>query len=113
MAGKDKPQSTNGTVERDSALALALFTRQFSTLVDAGLSLVRIMTILEQDAPPPFAAYATELREKLQEGYPLSRIMGERPDLFSGFYVKMIRVGEIGGILEESLNYLADLLEEG
>jgi type II secretory pathway component PulF len=101
---------TEGIPERD--LALALFTRQFATLVDAGFSLVRIMLILEQEAPEPFNAYMPRLRAQVEEGQSLSSRMALRSDLFSPFYITMIRAGEIGGILEETLHYLADYLEE-
>jgi type II secretory pathway component PulF len=93
-------------------LALVLFSRQFSTLVDAGVSLMRALSILKENAPPPYNQAAAEIMPPLEAGQTLSKIMGEMPTLFSPFYVKMIRVGEIGGILEESLRYLAELLEE-
>jgi type II secretory pathway component PulF len=96
----------------DRWLALVLFTRQFSTMVDAGISLVRCLQILEQNAAPPYDEAARVIRSQVEEGHILSSLMAALPDQFTPFYVKMVRVGEVGGILEESLRYLADILED-
>lgn len=93
-------------------LALTLFTRQFSALVDSGFNLVQICDTLDTNAPAPYADFCRVLRARLLADEWLTRTMGGMPDLFPPFYVQMIRVGEVGGILEEALRHLADLLED-
>ena len=89
--------------------ALALFTRRFSAMVDAGISLVRALDVLAE-APPPYGQAADEIGQKVQEGATLSAAMSERPDLFSAPYVLMIRAGEVGEILEETLQRMVKVM---
>lgn len=96
----------------DHALALALFSRQFGMLLGAGVSLLRCLYILEHEAPPPFADLARELRTEVEARQFISQAMESRPQAFSRFYVKMVRVGETGGVLDEVLIFLAEALEQ-
>jgi len=97
-----------------NALALALFTRRFSTLTASGVKMSCCLAILEADCPPPLSEASRELFATVaQENKPLSEAMRKLPALFSPFYINMIRVGEIGGVLDETLRYLAEFLEEG
>ncbi|MBV9852208.1 MAG: sigma-70 family RNA polymerase sigma factor [Armatimonadetes bacterium] len=102
---------TRKTVPADLAqpLALTLFSYQFSRLVASGVSLVRSLLVLE-DAAPPYAEAARALRERIEQGDTLSHAMSERPDLFSKLHINLIRAGEVGGVLEETLSRLADLM---
>lgn len=89
--------------------ALALFTRRLSLMVDAGISLVRTLDVLAE-AGPPYGQAAREIGQKVQEGATLSEAMSERPDLFSSPYILMIRAGEVGGILEETLQRMVKVV---
>ena len=100
-------QRTTG--ERENMLGLVLFTQKFAVFVEAGLSLVCCLTLLEQ-TPAPYGDGARKLRAEIEEGATLSRVMAARPDLFSRFYTTMVRAGEIGGNLDETLLHMADLL---
>jgi type II secretory pathway component PulF len=88
-----------------------MFTRRFTTMVDAGLSLVRCLEALEE-IPPPYGDAARCIRAKVEQGYTLSRTMREEPDLFSEPYVALVRAGEVGGCLEETLQRAAHLLTQ-
>lgn len=90
-------------------LALVLFSKQLSTLLDAGVSLMRSLEIL-QEGPPPYGQAARELRAQVAAGGTLSQAMAERPELFSRCYHRMVRAGEVGAMLEEIFGRLADLM---
>ncbi len=83
-------------------LALMMFSRQMYTLMRSGIPIMRALSGLEQSAGT--AAEATLMRElsaSLDAGLDLSAAMARRPDVFDGFYVAMIKVGETTGRLEE------------
>lgn len=90
-------------------LALVLFSHQFATLVEAGISLVRTFNILQQ-APVPYGEAAQELQERVEHGATVSQVMADRPALFPPFYRGLVRAGEVGGVLEETLRRAADLM---
>ncbi|MDQ2688237.1 MAG: sigma-70 family RNA polymerase sigma factor [Armatimonadota bacterium] len=94
---------------QSQALALVLFTSQFAALIEAGISLVRTLHILKE-APPPYGEAAGELQTQVEQGETLSKAMRERPDLYPAFYVALVRAGEVGGILEETLRWAAELM---
>lgn len=90
-------------------LASVLFTYQFTQLISAGISLVRSLDILTE-APVPYGEAAAFLRDRVSEGSTLSGAMAERPALFSPFYRSLIRAGEVGETLEETLARAAELM---
>ncbi|OPZ85072.1 MAG: type IV pilin biogenesis protein [bacterium ADurb.Bin429] len=93
-------------------LALMLFTRQFTVMVNAGASLVRCLAILEDEAPRPYAEAAAAIRDRVEKGASLAKAIEPMPDLFPQFYLCMIRSGEIGGVLDLALNHLTELLHD-
>lgn len=90
-------------------LALVLFTYQFTTLIDAGISLVRSFDIL-REVPAPYGEASGELQTQVEHGETLSRAMAEQPALFPKFYIALVRAGEVGGVLDETLRRAADLM---
>lgn len=86
----------------DCVLYCVLFAERFSRLIDGGVSLVRALRSLEE-MPAPYGGAAAHLNASLQAGTTLSEPMKEYPDLFSPIYVALVRAGEVGGILEETL----------
>jgi hypothetical protein len=106
-----RPMSLQKPPELAQPLALVLFTHQFATLLDTGVPLVRSLDAL-QNAPPPYGEAARTLRTRVEQGEALSRAMAEMPELFSPFYRTMVRAGELGGVLEETLRRTADLMTE-
>ncbi len=92
---------------------LAIFSRQFSTMVTAGLSLVRTMSILEQQTTNKrLREIIAAVRADVEAGRPLSDAMGKHPKAFSSLYVNMVKAGETGGVLDEVLDRVANYLEK-
>jgi type IV pilus assembly protein PilC len=92
---------------------LAIFSRQFSTMVNSGLSLVRTMSILEQQTSNKrLRDIIAAVRADVEAGRPLSDAMGRHPKAFSSLYVNMVKAGETGGVLDEVLDRVATYLEK-
>ena len=92
---------------------LAIFSRQFATMVNAGLSLVRTLSILEeQTQQKQLKAVIAAVREDIEGGGTLSNALGKHPQAFSNLYVNMVKAGEAGGVLDEVLIRLAAFLEK-
>lgn len=91
---------------------LAVFCRQFSTMVDAGVSLVRCLDVLSrQTQDPKLKKILLDIGERVEGGESLSRSMQRHPRTFNNLFVGLIRAGEVGGVLEETLQRLATFLE--
>jgi type IV pilus assembly protein PilC len=94
------------------AKELVLFSRQFSTLVTAGIPIVQGLTILiDQVQTPLFKSIVTKIREDIEQGISITDAMKKHPGAFSDLYVAMIRAGEVGGILDTILERLSAYLE--
>ena len=92
---------------------LVTFTRQFSTLQDAGLPVLRSLRILERQMKPSALKNALiDVVEDVESGSSLSEALGKHPKAFSKLYVNMVRAGEAGGALEVILQRLAEFLEK-
>ncbi len=91
---------------------LSLFTRQLSTMVGAGLPIVRSFEILEEQTRNPMLSRAVgDIRTNLEGGLALNECMAQHPKIFSPMYVSMVKAGETGGALDTILSRLADTLE--
>ena len=92
---------------------LALFTRQLSTLQDAGLPLLRSLQILEsQQKPGLLKNVLLGVTEEVEGGSSLSESMGKFPKAFDHLFVKMVNAGEIGGVLDVILQRLSEFMEK-
>ena len=92
---------------------LVNFTRQLSTLQDAGLPILRSLQILEQQQKPGLLkAIVGGVCDEVEGGGSLSESMGKYPKAFDKLYVNMIAAGEAGGVLDLILNRLADFMEK-
>jgi type IV pilus assembly protein PilC len=92
---------------------VAVFSRQFATMINAGLTLLRSLSILaEQTESKPLAKIAMEVRMDLERGSSLSGAMAKHPKAFSPLYVAMVRSGEAGGSLDAVLTRLATTVEK-
>ncbi|MEM7629487.1 MAG: type II secretion system F family protein [Planctomycetota bacterium] len=92
---------------------LTLFTRQLSTLQDAGLPLLRSLQILEsQQKPGLMKNILSGVCEEVEGGASLSEAMAKFPKAFDKLYVKMVNAGEIGGVLDIILQRLAEFMEK-
>lgn len=91
---------------------LAIFCRQFSTMQDAGVSIVRSLDVLgQQTQSPKLRRIIMDIQAEVEAGQTLSKAMSKYPNVFSNLFIGLIRAGEVGGVLEESLQRLASFLE--
>lgn len=101
-----------GLSKRVKQRDVVIFSRQFATMVNSGLSLIRALTVLEEQVESdPFRDVLSKVRTDVERGTSLSAAMDRHPKVFTDLYVSMIRAGEIGGVLDETLLRLADILE--
>jgi type IV pilus assembly protein PilC len=92
---------------------LVVFTRQFSTMINAGLPIVRSLYILsEQASNPKLQEVLVQVRKDVEAGFALSEALGKHPKVFNRLYVEMVKAGEIGGILDDVLLRIAGQLEK-
>ena len=113
----DKSHSrTRSTISRSSTLSstdLALLTRQFATLLVAGLPLVEALGVLvDQAEKKPIKALLADVREQIRGGKSLSAVLETYDKDFSQIYVHMVRAGEASGALDQILFRLAEFLEK-
>lgn len=91
---------------------LAVFSRQFATMINSGLSLLRALNILAEQTENPLLAKATgQLKDDVERGSSLSAAMTKHPKIFSTLFVSMVKAGETGGQLDTILTRVADSLE--
>ena len=96
-----------------SAKELAIFTRQFSVMIDAGLPLVQCLEILaSQQENKMFQKVLTGTRGSVEGGATLSAAMRQYPKVFDSLYVNMVEAGETGGILDTILQRLSSYIEK-
>lgn len=99
-----------GSVKRKD---VAVFTRQFSVMIDAGLPLVQCLEILAGQQPNKvFAAILTEIRQDVESGSTLADAMRKHPKAFDDLYANMVAAGEAGGILDTILQRLSTYIEK-
>ncbi|MDD3925054.1 MAG: type II secretion system F family protein [bacterium] len=92
---------------------LVLFCRQFATMINAGVSLVRCLNILqEQTANDGLKTIITNVQQEIEGGSTLSTALSKYPKVFSGLFVGLVRAGEVGGVLDTTLERLAGFLEK-
>lgn len=92
---------------------IAIFTRQFSVMLDAGLPLVQCLEILgSQEENPRFAGILEQVRSDVESGASLAEAMRKHPKAFDNLYVSMIEAGEAGGILDVILQRLSNYIEK-
>ena len=99
-------------VKRAEPFDLLVYTRCFATMLGAGMSLIRQLKIVEETFGEPLKSVSTMLISEVEAGSTLSTAMTKRPDVFSRVFAQMVRVGEVGGVLDETFLQLADLLEK-
>lgn len=91
---------------------LSIFSRQFATMINSGLSLLRSLNILaEQTESKALAEVVKEVRNAVETGSSLSAALEKHPKVFNDLYVSMVRAGEIGGNLDHVLVRIAETIE--
>lgn len=92
---------------------VVVFSRQFSTMVNAGLPILQGLTIVaEQAENPDFRVVMTKVRDDISNGVPLSEAMAKYPKVFTTLYVNMVKAGEQGGILDVIFERLSEYMEK-
>src|SRR6059036_1665207 len=109
-AGEDGVRTVFKKVKPKS---LQIFSRQFATMIDAGLSVVGALVILEQQTDDKYlGAVISELRADVEGGLLLSQAMARHSKIFNRLYVAMVEAGEAAGILDQVLDRVAFQIEK-
>jgi type IV pilus assembly protein PilC len=109
----EQSSASTGVFKSVKPKALQIFSRQFATMIDAGLNVVSSLVILEdQTDDKVLAQVITQLREDVEAGLLLSQAMSRHPKVFSRLYVAMVEAGEAAGILDEVLDRVAMQIEK-
>jgi type IV pilus assembly protein PilC len=114
-AVKPKPRelSLPGFGGKVSEKDLVLFTRQFSTMIDAGLPLVQCLDILGKQAEnKTFSKAIVEIKKEVEGGTTFADALRKYPKIFDDLYVNLVQAGEIGGVLDATFARLAGYIEK-
>jgi type IV pilus assembly protein PilC len=102
-----------GLTDRVGLKQVALFSRQFATLISSGLTLIRSLTILTgQTENASLAKVVTDVRSQVERGTSLSQALSLHPKIFNRLFVAMVKAGEASGGLDQALVALANMLEK-
>jgi type IV pilus assembly protein PilC len=102
-----------GRKKKIKSKSLQVFSRQFATMIEAGLSVVQALVILEQQTDDEnLAPVIDAVREQVEGGSLLSEAMAEHPHVFNRLYVAMVEAGEAGGALDNVLDRVATQIEK-
>jgi type IV pilus assembly protein PilC len=102
-----------GRFKRVKSQELTVASRQLSTMISSGMSLLRALYVLEEQADNDKLRDAlTSVRKDVEAGISFAEALGRHPAIFNELYVAMVAAGETGGILEETLRRVADQLEK-
>ncbi len=103
------PAFGSGVSDKD----IIVFTRQFATMIDAGLPLVQCLDILEKQTPNKALAGAIgNIRKDVEAGSTYADALGKHPKIFNDLYVNLVAAGEVGGILDTILGRLTTYIEK-
>ena len=92
---------------------IVIFTRQFATMIDAGLPLVQCLDILaSQQENPVFKKTLLEVKQSVEGGTTLADALSKHPKVFDQLFVNLVAAGEVGGILDTILNRLSGFMEK-
>jgi type IV pilus assembly protein PilC len=111
--GSDSSASSGAFTKKVKPKSLQIFSRQFATMIEAGLNVVSALVILEdQTDDPGLAVVVRELRQDVEAGLLLSEALSKHPKVFSRLYIAMVEAGEAAGILDIVLDRVAFQIEK-
>jgi type IV pilus assembly protein PilC len=111
-AGLKKELTIPGFGNRVKLKELAIMARQFATMINSGLSLLRALTILREQTPSkPLATVLNEVRNDVETGNALSAALAKHPKVFPPLMINMTKAGEVGGFLDSVMLQIADNYE--
>lgn len=91
---------------------MVIFSRQFAAMIEAGIAILRVLTVLiDQTENQKLVAILEEVKKDIEQGVPLSESMVKFPEAFDTLYISMVKSGEIGGVLDKVLNRVAGFME--
>ena len=100
-------------LQRVKAKQLMIFTRQLSTLINAGMPLLRCLQVLQrQERNPALKRAINQMSDSIQSGSTFAEALGQHGRIFNRLYVNMAKAGEVGGILDQVLERLAEFMEK-
>ena len=100
-------------LKRVKAAELTIMTRQLATMISSGMTLLRTFYVLEEQIENKLLRETVGMvREDIEAGISFSEALAKHPKIFSPLYVAMVKAGEAGGVLEESLERVSDQLEK-
>lgn len=92
---------------------ITVFSRQFATMINSGLSLTKALHILaEQTENPAFGEVISQVQKDVEAGQTLSEALAKHPRVFSNLFINMVKAGETGGVLDDVLLRVADHYEK-
>ncbi len=91
---------------------VSLFTRQFSTMINAGLPVTESLSILRSQSTPTLQPIVSQILSDVEGGQSLSAAFEKHPDIFNTTYIALVKAGETGGVLDNVLQRIADNLEK-
>jgi type IV pilus assembly protein PilC len=95
------------------AQELTVMTRQLATMISSGMTLLRTFYVLEEQVEnKKLKETLSAVREDIESGLSFSEALAKHPKVFNPLYVAMVRAGESGGVLEDSLERISDQLEK-
>ena len=111
--GVKKEIKIPGLSNRVKLKEISVFSRQFATMINSGLTLMRSLSILSvQTSNPYFSGVIDGIRSDIESGLSLSQALNRRPKQFNRLYVAMVRAGETSGNLDRTLSDLATTIEK-
>ncbi|MBI2090355.1 MAG: type II secretion system F family protein [Deltaproteobacteria bacterium] len=111
--GLEKELTIPGFGPKVTAHDVMLFTRQFATMIDAGLPIVQGLEILSQQSESKtFRNIIRDIKQDVEGGFTLADALKKHPKAFDDLYVNMVAAGEVGGVLNTILNRIAMFIEK-
>ncbi len=111
--GLDRQISIPGLGDSVKTRDIVIFTRQFATMIDAGLPIVQCLDILQAQATvKPMRRAIQRIKDDVEAGSSFNEALRKHPKLFDELYINMVAAGEIGGILDNIMNRLAVYMEK-
>jgi type IV pilus assembly protein PilC len=110
---KSKPKDISLFEKKVKTKEIVIFTRQFSTMINAGLPLVQCLDILSSQQPnPSFKKVTSQIKGDVEGGSTFADALSKHPKIFDSLYVNLVAAGEVGGVLDTVLNRLAVYMEK-
>ncbi|MGC9324479.1 MAG: type II secretion system F family protein [Desulfomonilia bacterium] len=110
---KSKPKQITIFEQKVKTKDIVIFTRQFSTMINAGLPLVQCLDILSSQQPnPTFKKVLAQIKQDVEGGSTFADALARHPKVFDNLYLNLVAAGELGGVLDTVLNRLAVYMEK-